>query len=338
MPIVGGLDLHRRQITFDVVDLDSGEEQRGVIRPATRAAFREWLERFDVDEAGFAVEATTGWWFVVEELQRVGFDAHVAEPAETRALRGKKRRAKTDRADARHLRDLLVTGTLPESWIPPPFIAELRTKVRLRHVLVAQRAGWSKRIYAQCFQHGLAVPPDPLTTDGRAWVAAAELPAAAHEVVMVALNMISALDGMIANVERELRAVAAHQKGCLELQNQFGVGPFISTAIVAELGDATRLSSSRKAVRFAGLDVSIHESDGKRRRGHLSRQGPAVLRWAVYEAANNAWRPRSPDHDFYAAAKDRIGAKRARLAVSRRVLRRSYHLLANLGSAAIEPV
>jgi hypothetical protein len=61
MPIVGGLDLHRRQITFDVVDLDSGEDQRGVIRPATRSAFREWLERFDVDGARFAVEATTGW-------------------------------------------------------------------------------------------------------------------------------------------------------------------------------------------------------------------------------------------------------------------------------------
>jgi transposase len=338
MGIVGGLDLHRRQITFDWLDVDSGEQQRGVIRPATRLSLREWLEQFRGTDAAFAVEATTGWRFVVEELRRAGCEVHVAEPAETRALRGRKRRAKTDRADARHLRDLLINGTLPESWIPTDFIADLRTKVRLRKVLVSQRSGWAKRIYAQCYHHGLPIPPDPLTIKGAQWVAAADLPATAHQVVMVALQMIDILDDEVDKVDKELRTIARHQKGCVALQTQWGVGPVISAAVVAELGDVTRLSSSRKAVRFAGLDVTIHESDGKRTRGHLSRQGPSVLRWAVYEAANNAWRVASPDHDYYLAAKERIGAKRARLSVSRRVLRRSYHILANLGEVAIEPV
>jgi hypothetical protein len=89
MGIVGGFDLHRRQITFDYMDTDTGEASRGQIKPATRVEVREWLTRFEGrDDVAFVLEGTTGWRFVVEELRRVGVEAHVAEPAETRALRG----------------------------------------------------------------------------------------------------------------------------------------------------------------------------------------------------------------------------------------------------------
>src|SRR5829696_8298743 len=119
MAIVGGLDIHRRQITYDWIDTDSGETCRGQLGPATRLELRAWLARFTGQQADFALEATTGWRFVAEELTRAGCRAHLAEPADTRALRGPKRRAKTDRTDARHLRELLRAGTLPESWVPP---------------------------------------------------------------------------------------------------------------------------------------------------------------------------------------------------------------------------
>src|SRR6266540_6506008 len=115
MAIVGGLDIHRRQITFDPLDTISGETRRGQISPATRLELHAWLGRFAGQPAAFALEATTGWRYVVEELRRAGIDAHLAEPADTSALRGPKRRAKTDRADARHLRELPRCGTLPES-------------------------------------------------------------------------------------------------------------------------------------------------------------------------------------------------------------------------------
>jgi hypothetical protein len=103
MEIIGGLDVHRNQITFDYVRMDTGEAQTGRICPATREQLRGWLSRFEGEEAAFALEATTGWRFVVEELERAGCEAHLAEPADTRALRGPKKRAKTDRLDARHL-------------------------------------------------------------------------------------------------------------------------------------------------------------------------------------------------------------------------------------------
>ena len=76
-----------------------------------------------------ALEATTGWRFVVEELQRAGARVHLAEPAETAAKRGRKKRAKTDRADARLLRELVMVGRLPESWVAPDHILDLRARV-----------------------------------------------------------------------------------------------------------------------------------------------------------------------------------------------------------------
>jgi|SRR5919109_2835586 hypothetical protein len=123
MDIVGGFDVHRKQITFDYIEMDSGEVHRGKIRPANRQSLRSWLEHFSEQfpehEAAIAVEATTGWRYVIEELQRAGVEPHLAEPAETKSLQGRKKRAKTDRLDAEHLRDLMVIDRLPESWIPP---------------------------------------------------------------------------------------------------------------------------------------------------------------------------------------------------------------------------
>jgi hypothetical protein len=95
-----------------------------------------------------------------------GCRAHLAEPADTRALRGPKRRAKTDRADARHLRDLLLRGALPESWIPPAHVADVRAQVRVRKALMDQRTGWQQRIHAVLYHRGLPERSWLLTEQG----------------------------------------------------------------------------------------------------------------------------------------------------------------------------
>src|SRR3954471_17917869 len=119
MAIVMGLDQHRAQITAEWIDTDTGEVSRARVAPALRPDVRRFVKRFAGQRLEVALEATTGWRFVVEELRAIGADVHLAEPAETAARRGNKKRAKTDRADARHLRELLMIGRLPESWIPP---------------------------------------------------------------------------------------------------------------------------------------------------------------------------------------------------------------------------
>src|SRR4051812_20203476 len=106
MAIVAGFDVHRAQITFDALDTESGEVMRGRI-DATPAAVAGWTERFAGREVEVAVEACTGWLFVCDALVAAGAVPHLAEPVETRALRGRKRRAKTDREDARWLAKLV---------------------------------------------------------------------------------------------------------------------------------------------------------------------------------------------------------------------------------------
>jgi hypothetical protein len=123
--------VHRKQITFKWLNTETGEVRRGRI-PALREAVRQFLVPFKGLDAHFALEATTGWRFVAEELSRAGLTAHLAEAAETATLRGTKRRAKTDRRDCDHMVDLLASARLPESWLPPEHVLEIRTLVRLR--------------------------------------------------------------------------------------------------------------------------------------------------------------------------------------------------------------
>ena len=115
----------------------------------------------------------------------------------------------------------------------------------------------------------------------------------------------------------------------------YGVGPVTGLAMTCWLGGAGRFSSSRKAVRFAGLDVTVWSSDRKGPPGRLSRQGPPVLRWAVYEAGKTRARVSAPDHGYYAAVKDRKDGKRAALSEARKILRQACHILAELGDDAL---
>ena len=337
MAIVMGLDQHRAQIAADWIDTDTGEVSRARISPALRGDVRRFFQRFAGQQLEVALEATTGWRFVAEELHAIGAEVHLAEPAETAARRGNKKRAKTDRADARHLRELLMIGRLPESWIPPEHLLDLRARVRLRHTLVDQRGEWQQRIQAMLNHHGFPQRNGLLTGENRAWLEALALSPSAREQVRIALQIIDSLDAQSAPITRELRLYARRQLGCRALMKHYGIGELTAVTILAELGDARRFSSSRYAVRYAGLDITVHQSDARRAPGSLSRQGPPALRWALFKAAQCARRPGSPDHDYYAKTAARLGGNRACLAVARKLLKRSYHTLRELGEQGLQP-
>jgi transposase len=338
MSIVMGLDQHRAQVTAEWIDLASGEISRARVTPADRAGVRRFLGRFAGQELEVALEATTGWRFLVEELRAVGAGVHLAEPAETAALRGNKKRAKTDRADARHHRELLMAGRLPESWIPPDHILDLRAQVRLRHTLMHQHTEWQQRIQAVLYHHGCPSRRKLMRGDGRDWLDAQPLPAAAREQLTVALAVTDALEVQIAPQDRALRSYARRQTGCKALiEKYYGVGELVAVTVLAELGDCRRFSNSRDAVRYAGLDITVYQSDRHRAPGHLSRQGPPALRWALYEAAQRARFPTSPDRDYYLQTAARLGGNRACLALARKLLKRCYHTLRELGDDALAP-
>ena len=342
MPIVGGLDIHRKQITFDYFDTETGEVKRGQIAPADRAHLRAWLARFaGRDDVAFALEGCTGWRYIAEELAAAGVAAHVAEPADTAFARGRKRHAKTDKTDSRHLRELLAEGRLPECWIPPSRILECRALLETYHDLRAEHTAWVQRIHAVFFHQGAPALGEAALRTDRALqalraAAACHLSPAGQLQVATALDMLAALEARLDVLRHQLLAAARSLTGAKVLASRlYGVGPVTALAMTCWLGGAGRFSSSRKAVRFAGLDITVYSSDRKGPPGRLSRQGPEVLRWAVYEAGKTHARASAPDHDYYAAVKDRKGGKRAALSEARKILRQACHILAELGDDAL---
>ena len=154
--------------------------------------------------------------------------------------------------------------------------------------------------------------------------------------VDTALDILAALEARLEVLRHRLLAAARHRTGAKVLAARlYGVGPATALAMTCWLGGAGRFSSSRKAVRFAGLDITVWSSDRKGPPGRLSRQGPPVLRWAVYEAGKTHARSSAPDHRYYAAVKDRQDGKRAALSEARKILRQACHILAELGDDAL---
>ena len=143
--------------------------------------------------------------------------------------------------------------------------------------------------------------------------------------------MIEAIDGQIAPIERQLRRLARRQAGCRALMTHYGVGELTAPVILCELA-RLRLSSSRKAVRLTGLDVGVHRSDRRSRAGKLTKQGSPQLRSALYESAQAACRPTSPDRADYLALKERgLTHPRASITIARKLARRCFHTLRELG-------
>jgi len=339
MSIVGAFDVHRRQLTFDYLDTVTGEVKRGRIAPADREHLGRWLTRFDgQDDVHFALEGCTGWRYVTEELTAAGIVPHLAEPADTAALRGKKRHAKTDKTDSRHLRVHLAAGDLPECWIPPGHVLEARAIVRLYKDLLDERGAWHQRIAATVFHQGAPVTASMATAAGRAAVTEMDLSPAGRQAVDTGLRQIDRLTGELEPLRRQLDMISRRQPGCRALRaTQFGVGAVTSVAIWAELGDVRRFGNSDDVIRHTGLDITVHSSDGKRSAGRLSRQGPPLLRWALYEAAKCAARPAAPDYPYYAATRERRTGGLATLSVARKLVRRCYHTLRELGEEALAP-
>lgn len=341
MSIVGGFDLHRKQITFDYVDTVTGEVQCGQVVGADRVRLAEWLKRFaGRDDVDFAVEACTGWRYVVEELQRAGVRPHLAEPADTAAARGRKRRPKTDRSDAKLIRSLLETDRLPQCYIPPVEVLEYRALLELYQDLRRGHTAWSQRIHAVLFHQGAAPVSKISTVEGqqRLQMVWAELSPAGQVQVGTALEMLAVQQQQLDQVRQQLVGIARHLRGARALTTIYGVGPITALALCSWLAGADRFSSARKAVRFSGLDITVYSSAGKRSPGHLSRQGPSVLRWCLYEAGKSQARRTAPDHLYYARVKDRIDGKRAALSEGRKIVRQASHILTDLGDSAFDLV
>jgi transposase len=328
--VYAAFDIHKSVFQAVVLDGESGvvEEQR---LPASREALGEWAMRWRGRVSAVAVEATTGWRWVVACLQEHGFEVRLVDPGQASALQGRRRRPKTDRLDARWLVHLLAREMAPASWLAPEEIQRLRDQTRLRKTLSDEKRRWAQRLHALLVQEGWPCARGRLLTgQGRRWVEALELHPLAAAYVQTALAMIAACEQQLAPLERELARFARGDRRCRALMSIYGVGPIIACHLLAEIGQAARFDRPRRLVRAAGLDPVVDDSAERRRRGRLAKAGSPYLRFALVEAAQHARRASSPDHARYLRLRERLGASRAKLPIARLIAHRAYHLLRQL--------
>jgi transposase len=333
--LYAAIDIHKHVFQAAVLDPETGEITEARF-PATREDLAAWAGQWDDALAGVAVEATCGWRWVCRELVQRGVEVRLAEPGQTLALKGRRRRAKTDRLDAGWMAMLLARGMLPTAWLAPEDIGRLRDLTRLRQSLRHDRTRWAQRLHGILTHEGWPCSRRTLlTTSGRRWLEGLTLDTHARGIVDAHLVMIHAIEDQMRVVERELNQLAKTDPRLVALQTIYGIGPIIACHLLAEIGDASRFRRSRQIVRVAGLDPVVMESADTKRRGRLSRQGSPHLRWALVQAAQQAARrPGHPDRELYDSVKERIGSQRATLTTARKIARRAYHVLNELDQAA----
>ena len=240
--------------------------------------------------APVAVEATYGRYWAVDALTEAGFEVVLAHPRGIKSMRN--RRAKTDALDARELADLLRIGRLATAWIAPPQVRELRELVRYRHKLVHDRAAVKASIHAVLGKCGV-IPPiaDVFGPVGAKMLDALVLPEPYGSRVASQRRIIAALTAEITAVETETARRLRDNTQYRALLSIGGVGPVMAAIFVAEIGDVHRFATADQLACWAGLTTRVDSSDTKTRRGHVSKQGSRLLRWAAVEGCQHAGEP-----------------------------------------------
>jgi transposase len=318
-PQIVGMDLHRRRSVL--VRMTEDGRKLGTSRisnsPARLAA--------EIARAGqrprVVLEACYGWYWAADALAAAGAEVHLAHPLGVK--RFSHRRVKNDELDAGDLADLLRMGRLPEAWIAPPEIRELREITRYRCKLVRIRASCKDQVHGVLAKLGVEVTcSDIFGAWGSAWLDELALPQPYAGKVASLRSLTGALSAEITVLEQVTGELLCSHDGYRAIQALPGIGPVLAAVIVAEIGDITRFSDPARLCCWAGLTPRHYESDTKVVRGRITKQGSRVLRWALVEAIQ-----RAPAGTPMREVKDAIIARRgtqarniAKVAAARKLL------------------
>jgi transposase len=328
MSVYVGMDVHRKRSQVAIVD-DAGAQQRnrnlpndptklvpilGTLPPGTPVAF----------------EAAYGWGWLVDLLEELQLEPHLVHPSRCKAIASA--RLKNDKVDAATLAQLLRADLLPEAWIAPQQVRDLRALLRHRAALVRLSTSLKNRVHAVLADRGIGEDRILWTRPGRAWLADLQLPPTPRAIVEDCCGLLDALATPIRRLEREIAVLAKPDPRVQALMALPGVGRLTAMTVVAEIGDIGRFPTARKLCAWAGLTPQVRNSDRKVRHGHITKQGSPWVRWILQEAAQSA--KKSPLFaDTYGQLARRRGRNIATVAIARRLLARSFHILTQLEAA-----
>jgi transposase len=315
-----GVDFHRRRSV--IVRISSSGERLAVARVANEVDEIAVVIADAGEQPQVVIEATYGWYWVVDLLQELGATVHLANP---KALNWGERRVKNDVIDATDLADMLRLGRLPEAWIAPPAIRELRELVRYRAKLVQLRSGLKAQVHAVMAKEGvLPGVVDMFGPAGNRQLDQLELTRNYALRVESLRELITVYDGHVVKLERDISAHLRRHRGYRAVQAINGVGPTIAAVIVAEVGDVTRFPTPEHLCSWAGLTPKHRESDAKAHRSEISKQGSRLLRWALIEGISR-YHGGPVLAGKYGEIAKRRGKNRARVAIARKVLTLAYY-------------
>jgi transposase len=315
-----GIDFHRRRSV--IVRKDAAGEKLGSVRVENDPLALAAVLADAGPEPEVVIEATYGWYWVVDWLQAQGATVHLANPS---GLNWGTRRVKNDERDATDLVDMLRLGRLPEAWIAPPATRELRELVRYRAKLVALRSGLKAQVHAVLAKEGvLPATRDQFGKGGNAQLDALELVDVYALRVRSLRSLIEVYDREVATLERTIHARVRDDRGYRAIQHINGIGPTMAAILVAEIGDVTRFRSAAALCSWAGLTPKHRESDTKVHRGAVTKQGSRLVRWAVIEGTVRYHGGGKLAADWHQLA-ERRGKHKATVAIARKVLTLVYY-------------
>jgi transposase len=247
-------------------------------------------------------------YWAADTLAAAGAEVHLAHPLGVKGFAY--RRVKNDVRDAADLADLLRMGRLPEAWIAPPQVRELRELTRYRQKVVSLRTSCKDQVHAVLAKLGVPVTcTDIFGTAGSAWLGELGLPQPYAGKVTSLRQLAGALTAEITMLSEVIAVLLAGDRGYQVIQQLPGIGPVLAAVIIAEIGTVTRFGNAAQLCSWAGLTPRHRESDTKVTRGHVTKQGSRLLRWALIEAIQH-----QPAGSRPRAAKDAIIARRGKQA------------------------
>ena len=315
-----GIDLHRRRSV--IVRMNEDGQVLGVDQVMNDPVeFAVAVAKAGADPE-VALEATYGWYWAADLLEANGARVHLVHPL---GLHWDTRRVKNDVRDSTELANRLRRGDLPEAFIAPAEQRELRELVRYRAKLTSLRTSAKAQIHAVMAKEGiLPTLDDMFGPGGRALIDQMPFEGAYRLRVDSLLKLLDHYAGELVVVEAELAARLAGHKGYEAIQAIKGIGPIMAAIFVAEIGDTSRFPTARHLCSWAGLTPSHRESDTKVQRGHITKQGNHLVRWAAIEAVAR-YHGGDPIAPTYQRVARRRGRNIGRVAAARKLLSLVYY-------------
>ena len=330
-----GMDVHKKMTVYCVLDRGGRTLEEGQF-PSRRADLISFLKRVvGRKKSHITFEASRSSLWVYEIVSDfVGAErTHVAQAKRIRAIANTSE--KNDANDAWWLAYLTYEGRLPEAYVPPKQILELRIATRERTFAVRQRTKTVNRLKSHLAQIGEVVPGSTIRTEeATLFMAETALKTTGMRgrAIRSCIDELEYLDATIAQWEEGIEEIAEHlPEVSLIAREEPGFGVVLAAIVVAETGDFTRFASQKSYGCFSGLTPSNKSTGGRTIHGGISREGSAHLRWALTQAATACCRARSGPGlavgNWIRAKEKRMGIKsKARAAGARKLAESIWRL------------